>query len=50
MLDVAIVGAGVSGLVCALELSRRGLSVLVLEAEDQVGYIPHRERIAAANA
>ena len=45
MLDVAIVGAGVSGLVCALELSRRGLSVLVLEAEEQVGGRMRTDRI-----
>ena len=37
MTDVVIVGAGVAGLVCALELSRRGVSVQVLEASDAVG-------------
>ena len=35
--DVLVVGAGVSGLVAALELKRRGFSVLVLEASDEVG-------------
>jgi phytoene dehydrogenase-like protein len=35
--DAIVVGAGASGLVCALELARRGLSVQVLEASDQVG-------------
>jgi len=35
--DVLVVGAGVSGLVAALELKRRGFSVLVLEASDGVG-------------
>lgn len=35
--DVLVVGAGVSGLVAAVELKRRGYSVLVLEASDAVG-------------
>lgn len=35
--DVLVVGAGVSGLVAAVELKRRGFSVLVLEASDSVG-------------
>jgi phytoene dehydrogenase-like protein len=35
--DVLVVGAGVSGLVAAVELERRGLSVQVLEASDDVG-------------
>ncbi len=35
--DVIVVGAGVSGLVCALELTRLGFSVHVLEASDGVG-------------
>lgn len=35
--DVLVVGAGVSGLVAALELKRRGFSVQVLEASDEVG-------------
>jgi phytoene dehydrogenase-like protein len=35
--DVFIIGAGVSGLVCALELTRLGFSVQVLEASDGVG-------------
>ncbi|MDQ2818552.1 MAG: protoporphyrinogen oxidase [Candidatus Eremiobacteraeota bacterium] len=37
MVDVAIVGAGVSGLACALRLSERGLSVRVFEAAAQAG-------------
>jgi phytoene dehydrogenase-like protein len=35
--DVIVVGAGVSGLVAALELRRRGFSVQVLEASDDIG-------------
>ncbi len=35
--DVIVVGAGMSGLVAALELQRRGLSVHVVEASDDVG-------------
>jgi phytoene dehydrogenase-like protein len=35
--DVMVVGAGVSGLVAALELTRLGFSVQVLEASDDVG-------------
>lgn len=35
--DVIIVGAGVSGLTCALHLHRTGYSVLVLEASDGFG-------------
>jgi len=35
--DVIVVGAGMAGLVSALELQRRGLSVQVVEASDAVG-------------
>lgn len=35
--DVIVIGAGVSGLVCALELTRLGFPVQVLEASDAVG-------------
>lgn len=35
--DVAVIGAGASGLLTALELARRGLSVLVLEARAEAG-------------
>ena len=35
--DAAVVGAGLSGLVCARELGRRGLSVRVLEARERWG-------------
>jgi hypothetical protein len=35
--DVIVVGAGLSGLACALRLQREGLRPLVLEASDRVG-------------
>lgn len=35
--DVIIVGAGVSGLAAAAELTKRGLDVVVLEARDRIG-------------
>ena len=35
--DVAVIGAGAAGLAAATELSRRGLSVCVLEARDRIG-------------
>ena len=35
--DVAVIGAGLSGLQTALDLSAQGLSVVVLEARDRVG-------------
>jgi phytoene dehydrogenase-like protein len=36
-MDAVIVGAGVAGLNCAIELHRRGLDFTVLEASDRVG-------------
>ncbi len=36
-MDVIIIGAGVSGLVCARRLSDRGVACQVLEASDEVG-------------
>ncbi|MBN9080930.1 MAG: FAD-monooxygenase [Rhizobiales bacterium 62-17] len=38
--DVVIIGAGPSGLAAAIELGRRGVSCLVLERNDRVGYSP----------
>jgi monoamine oxidase len=35
--DVIVIGAGVSGLTAAAELSRGGLSVILLEARDRIG-------------
>ena len=35
--DVIIVGAGLAGLVAAYEIQQRGLSVVILEAQDAVG-------------
>ena len=35
--DAIVIGAGHNGLVCAAELAQAGNSVLVLEAENQVG-------------
>lgn len=37
MVDVAVVGAGVSGLVCARDLHDAGYDVVVLEASDRLG-------------
>ena len=37
MLDCIVVGAGLAGLVCALDLSDAGLDVIVLEARDRIG-------------
>lgn len=35
--DVIIVGGGISGLICARELSRKGKRVLVIEARNRFG-------------
>ncbi len=37
MIDVAIIGAGLAGLSCAVHLEKAGLSVLLLEAQDAPG-------------
>ena len=42
--DVAIVGAGISGLAAAYELQRRGIGVRVLEASDRAGGVITTER------
>ena len=35
--DVAVVGAGHNGLICACYLAKKGLSVVVLERTDRIG-------------
>lgn len=37
MTDIIIVGAGLAGLTCANELTKKGLSVQIVEASDEVG-------------
>jgi len=44
VLDVAVVGGGISGLAAAYELQRRGLSVRVLEAGPRAGGVITTER------
>src|SRR5687767_12228973 len=41
---VAVLGAGISGLAAAFELTRRGLPVQVFESSDRVGGLIHTER------
>ena len=36
-LDVIVIGAGLTGLITARNLSRRGLKVLIFEARDRIG-------------
>jgi monoamine oxidase len=44
--DVAIVGAGFAGLTAAIELQRRGKSVVVLESRNRVGGRAYNHRLA----
>ncbi|MGA8846471.1 MAG: FAD-dependent oxidoreductase, partial [Nocardioides sp.] len=43
--DVVVVGAGLAGLRCAVELVASGHEVVVLEAEDEVGGRIRTERV-----
>src|SRR5690348_13239369 len=45
MIDVAVVGGGIAGLAAAYELSRRGLSFLVLERASRAGGVIVSEEI-----
>ena len=44
MIDVAVIGAGITGLTVAYELTRRGKSVIVLEASPRAGGLIRTER------
>jgi monoamine oxidase len=46
VIDAVVVGAGLSGLVCATRLARAGASVRVIEARDRIGGRLHTGRIA----
>ncbi|MDX2234011.1 MAG: phytoene desaturase family protein [Hyphomonadaceae bacterium] len=48
MKDVVVVGAGVAGLVAALELARRGMSVTVIERAGVPGGKVHQRRVGDA--
>ncbi len=43
--DVVVIGAGISGLVCAYRLMSRGLDVALLESSDRVGGVIRSEKI-----
>lgn len=47
-IDVLVVGAGIGGLCCAIELHRQGLEVKVLEGKaclDGIGMLPFQPRL-----
>jgi len=44
MFDVVVIGAGITGLTAAYELTKRGLSVTVLERSERAGGLLHTER------
>lgn len=46
MIDAIVVGAGLSGLVCATQLAAAGASVVVVEARDRIGGRLHSGSIA----
>jgi monoamine oxidase len=48
--DVAVIGAGISGLAAALELEAQGDRVQVLEAQNRTGGRIHSMRQLATNA
>jgi oxygen-dependent protoporphyrinogen oxidase len=43
--EVIVLGAGISGLVCAFRLKSLGVDVLLLEKSDRVGGVIHSERV-----
>ena len=43
--DVVVIGAGISGLVCAYRLKTLGVDVLLIEKSDRVGGVIQSERI-----
>jgi oxygen-dependent protoporphyrinogen oxidase len=45
MFDVVVIGAGITGLTAAYELTKRGLSVAVLERSERAGGLLHTERV-----
>ena len=49
---ITVIGAGIFGLSCAWELTRRGASVRVIEAARQHGYAPNQaaKRLATGRA
>lgn len=48
-MDVIVIGAGVSGLVSAIELSRSGVNVVLLEEHEQVGIPSHCAGIVSSD-